>query len=209
MSKKKWYVVFEGREPGVYDTWDECKQMVWSYPNAKYKSFESQSEAFRAYEDGYEAYVRKHYGAENQIAAPLHKSVAIMPSICVDAACSGNPGPVEYRGVHTDSHQQIFRVGPYEGGSNNIGEFLALVHGLALLHQQQSNIPIYSDSVTAISWVRKKKCKTLIPRNEQSEKLFQLIERAEQWLQTHTYTNPILKWDTPNWGEIPADFGRK
>ena len=39
--------------------------------------------------------------------------------------------------------------------------------------------------------------------------LFELIDRAENWLKTNHYSNKILKWDTPLWGEIPADFGRK
>lgn len=43
----------------------------------------------------------------------------------------------------------------------------------------------------------------------QNKSVFDLIERAEAWLNANTWQNPILKWDTENWGEIPADFGRK
>ena len=93
--------------------------------------------------------------------------------------------------------------------TNNIGEFLAIVHGLALLKKKGFDMPIYSDSANAISWVRQKKCKTKLPRTPETEELFLLIERAEKWLQGNTYTTPILKWETKEWGEIPADFGRK
>ncbi|MCH5177762.1 MAG: ribonuclease H [Prevotellaceae bacterium] len=130
-------------------------------------------------------------------------------AIAVDAACSGNPGPMEYRGVHLPSGKQIFHFGPVQG-TNNIGEFLAIVHALALLKQR--NLPtmtIYSDSRTAQIWVQKRKCKTTLQRTPENAELFGIIERAERWLQTNTYSNPILKWDTENWGEIPADFGRK
>lgn len=129
-------------------------------------------------------------------------------ALCVDAACSGNPGPMEYRGVHIPSGRQIFHFGPVQG-TNNIGEFLAIVHALALLKQKNSAMPVYSDSRTAQIWVQKRKCKTTLKRNEQTEPLFAIIARAERWLQNNTWTNPILKWDTENWGEIPADFGRK
>ena len=129
-------------------------------------------------------------------------------ALCVDAACSGNPGPMEYRGVHIPSGRQIFHFGPIQG-TNNIGEFLAIVHALALLKQKNSAKPVYSDSRTAQIWVQKRKCKTTLKRNEQTEPLFAIIARAERWLQNNTWTNPILKWDTENWGEIPADFGRK
>ncbi len=102
----------------------------------------------------------------------------------------------------------IFHFGPMKG-TNNIGEFLAIVHGLALLKKKGFDMPIYSDSANAISWVRQKKCKTKLPRTPETEELFLLIERAEKWLQGNTYTTPILKWETKEWGEIPADFGRK
>lgn len=77
-------------------------------------------------------------------------------------------------------------------GTNNIGEFLAIVHGLALLKQKGFDMPIYSDSVNAISWVRQKKCKTKLPRNEETKELFKVIERAEKWLRENTYTTRIL-----------------
>jgi ribonuclease HI len=130
-------------------------------------------------------------------------------SLSVDAACSGNPGLMEYRGVYTDTREEIFRVGSFPNATNNIGEFLALVHGLALLKQQNSDLPIYSDSVTAMAWVRNKKCKTTLKAGKINQALFDLIERAEKWLRNNTYTNQIIKWDTQHWGEIPADFGRK
>lgn len=133
----------------------------------------------------------------------------IQNSLSVDASCLGNPGVMEYRGVDTGSGREIFRIGPFWEATNNIGEFLALVHGLALLQKEQSSVPIYSDSVTALAWVRKKQCKTTLYRCEANRPLFELIERAEKWLRHHTYTTLVLKWDTVHWGEIPADFGRK
>ena len=130
------------------------------------------------------------------------------PALAVDAACSGNPGPMEYRGVYLGDGKEIFHFGPVHG-TNNIGEFLAIVHALAMLHKQGLTMTIYSDSRTAISWVRKKCCNTQLERTAETEQLFQLIERAEAWLKAHRVTNPIVKWETKQWGEIPADFGRK
>ena len=130
-------------------------------------------------------------------------------SLSVDASCLGNPGVMEYRGVYTDTRQEIFRIGPFQEATNNIGEFLAVVHGLALLKQQKSSLPVYTDSVTALAWVRNKKCKTTLQVCDANRPLFELVERAEKWLRNNTYTNPVLKWDTQQWGEIPADFCRK
>ncbi len=126
----------------------------------------------------------------------------------VDAACSGNPGPMEYRGIDLATGEQVFHFGPVHG-TNNIGEFLAIVHALALMEQCGLHKTIYSDSYNAILWVNKRKCKTKLERNAKTEQLFQVIARAERWLATHRFTNPIMKWETKQWGEVPADFGRK
>jgi ribonuclease HI len=127
----------------------------------------------------------------------------------VDAACSGNPGLMEYRGVYTKTGEEIFKVGPLEEGTNNIGEFLALVHGIAILKQKNLSIPVYSDSKTAMAWLKNKKTRTRLEKSEKNEKIFDLICRAENWLSTNEYSTQVLKWHTEAWGEIPADFGRK
>jgi ribonuclease HI len=213
-KKKKFYVVWEGFSPGIYSTWDECKKEIQGFPQAKYKSFESLEEAQRAYSNGHKDYIRS--GKTQSIKELMSQSIVgfsntspITEAIAVDAACSGNPGKMEYRGVYIKNGQQIFHVGPLEKGTNNIGEFLAIVHGLALLKQKGSSLPIYSDSVNAISWIRQKKCKTKLEASEVNAPIFDLIQRAEKWLRENSFSNPIYKWDTAHWGEIPADFGRK
>ena len=126
----------------------------------------------------------------------------------VDAACSGNPGIMEYQAIDLATGARVFHFGPVFG-TNNIGEFLAIVHALALMERQGIQKVIYSDSYNAITWVNKKKCKTTLERSPRTEQLYQIIARAETWLNTHNYQNPIVKWETQKWGEVPADFGRK
>ena len=127
----------------------------------------------------------------------------------VDAACSGNPGPMEYQCIDLQTGAQVFHFGPRHG-TNNRGECLAIVHALALMEKQGiRDKVIYSDSVNAILWVKKKQCKTKLERTPQTAPLYQIIARAEAWLRTHTITTPIIKWETKKWGEVPADFGRK
>lgn len=211
MAKNKYYVVWKGVAPGVYDNWADCKAQVEGQDGAKYKSFETEDAAVAAYEKGYSHYLKANTSSKAASklspAQPIGKP--INQSLAVDAACSGNPGDMEYRGVYTATGQEVFRIGPLKRGTNNIGEFLAIVHGLAFLKKNGSNLPIYSDSRNAILWVQKKKCKTLLEREPANEPIFDLIERAERWLNTNTYTTTILKWETAVWGEIPADFGRK
>ncbi len=206
----KYYVVWKGKTPGVYLTWDECKKQIEGFPDAVYKSFKDEALARKALHDGWEYYVgfdeRKLTFNEEKKAKV---GVPIAGSISVDAACSGNPGILEYRGVYTGSGRELFRVGPFPEGTVNIGEFLALVHGLALLKKQNSSIPVYSDSKTAISWVRKRKINTKLQVSPRNKKLFDLVARALDWLHANRYDNPVLKWETEYWGEIPADFGRK
>ena len=211
MAKQKFYVVWEGVTPGIYTSWTDCQLQIKGYKAAKYKSFDTREEAERAFAMPPYAHIGQKAKAQSGASKPATDALPtciIDNSLAVDAACSGNPGPMEYRGVHVASRQQVFHFGPMKG-TNNIGEFLAIVHGLALLKQKGFDMPIYSDSVNAIGWVRQKKCKTKLPRTEETEQLFLLIERAEKWLRENTYTTRILKWETKEWGEIPADFGRK
>lgn len=209
MAKKKFYVVWKGVDPGIYEVWNECQAQIKGYEGAIYKSFDSREEAEQAYQSSPYIYIGKQAASRREAEQQKEWGTEVqIEALAVDAACSGNPGPMEYRGVYLRTRKEIFHFGPVQG-TNNIGEFLAIVHGLALLQQKQLSMPIYSDSRTAISWVRQKKCKTKLERTPQTEALFNLIERAEHWLQTHTFATPILKWETERWGEVPADFGRK
>ena len=203
MPKQKFYAVWKGVVPGVYSSWEECKQQTAHFEGALYKSFDSKALAEAAYRKNPWSYIGKG------IKKPVASGDYIRNSLAVDAACSGNPGLMEYRGVHVETGKELFRMGPYQQGTNNVGEFLALVHGLALLKQQQLDMPVYSDSVNAMLWVKNKKCKTKLEPCEKNKAIFDLIERAEKWLRTNAYSTKILKWETGKWGEIPADFGRK
>lgn len=206
----KYYVVWKGRTPGVYASWDACKREIAGIKGALYMAFPDRKDAEKAFRGNYQAYAGKRKkgpalspGELKRIGEPdLH-------SIAVDAAASGNPGKMEYRGVDTRTGRQLFKQGPFLEGTNNIGEFLAIVHGLAYLKERNSTRLIYSDSRTAIGWVRKGKCNTKLAASPANEKLFDLIDRAEDWLANNAYTTPVVKWETRAWGEIPADFGRK
>ena len=212
MANKKFYVVWAGVKPGVYDNWADCKEQVLHFEKAKYKSFESIQEANAAFQEGYQAYYRNHPATGSGISLTLLNEDApkpILESLSVDAAWNTVTKQMEYRGVHTGTREVWFHKGPFPNASNNIGEFLALVHGLALLKQKNLDIPVYTDSITALAWVRHKKHKSIILPTKENEMLFDMLVRAENWLKNNDYTNPIYKWNTPLWGEIPADFGRK
>lgn len=211
MSKKnKFFAVWDGREPGIYRSWDECKRQVHQYPEAKYKGFATEAEAREAFLSPYWDFVGKN--AKPKLATNeqiVQAGLPIKDSIAVDAACSGNPGLMEYQGVYVQTGELLFHQGPFKDGTNNVGEFLGLVHGLAFLKQRNSNLPIYTDSKTAMAWVKNKKAKTLLDKTAHNAEIFNLIARAEKWLAENTYSTEIIKWNTEVWGEIPADFGRK
>ena len=211
MPKKKYYVVWKGKETGVFNSWDTVKKLVQGFDGAQYKSFADKKEAEAAFKKSYKDYKGKNTKKPTLSAAEKAKyGLPIENSLTVDAACSGNPGKMEYRGVTNYNKKEVFRKGPYHGGTNNIGEFLALVHGIALLKKKGLHkMPIYSDSKIAMSWVKKKQCRTNIAFDASNNDLLDMITRAEKWLQNNSYRNPILKWETKAWGEIPADFGRK
>lgn len=211
MAKKpKFYVVWKGKHPGIYESWDDCQAQIKGVKGAQYKSFSSFAEAKKAFNSNYLEYKGKKKGKPALSNEELLKiGEPNMHSISVDAASSGNPGKMEYQGVDTKTKKRLFHQGPFLDGTNNVGEFLALVHGLAFLKQKNSDRILYSDSRIAIGWVNKKKCGTKLQKNKKNAVLFELIERAENWLKNNRYNTPIVKWETKAWGEIPADFGRK
>lgn len=209
MASKKYYVVWNGRKTGIFETWAECEQQTKGYQGARFKSFPTLEEATKALSGGYTK--TNTTSQKNEISKNNpEKAIASidMDSISVDAACSGNPGMMEYQGVYTKSGEQIFHYGPVLG-TNNIGEFLGIVHALAILKKEGKNTTIYSDSRTALSWVRNKKANTTLERNKQTETVWAMIDRAEKWLKENKYSNKVLKWETSQLGEIKADFGRK
>ena len=208
-KKSKFYVVWQGHNTGIFDSWEACKLQIREYPGAQYKSYPTRALAEIAYQRGYE-----HRDEQINIlqAQNLPTDRPVLPSWAVDAACNGQ-GLMEYRGVDTQSGTVIFSQGPFTDGTNNVGEFLAIVHALALLKKKGTpearNMPIYSDSTTALAWVRKQTANTKMAPTAGNAHLRQLIARAEIWLRTNAWGNPLLKWETLEWGEIPADYGRK
>jgi ribonuclease HI len=206
MPKAKFYVVWKGRKTGIYTSWEDCAAQVIGFMGAEYKAFASRAEAKRALQSHYGRYAGKPASSGQWLLSP---EPPIAESYCVDAACSGSPGRLEYKGVQTSTGKVIFRQGPFENGTNNVGEFLAIVYALEWLKQKRIEAPVYSDSGTAIAWVKKKRCNTNLIQDKKNASLFNLITRAEDWLDENKLINPVLKWDTRAWGEIPADFNRK
>ena len=210
MPKNKFYVVWQGKIRGIYDSWADCKKQVDCFDGALYKGFPTLDLAKNALNDDPRRYMSKGLHVPKKIVCPNPLiGEPVSDSICVDAACAGNPGILEYRGVDTKSGAELFRMGPFPEGTVNLGEFLGIVHALAYLKQRNSDWPVYSDSRTAIAWVRKKAINTNLAVSPKNEKLFDLVNRAITWINENQWPNKILKWETEFWGEIPADFGRK
>jgi ribonuclease HI len=211
VKKQKFYVVWKGKQTGVFDTWAEAEEQIKGVEKAQYKSYETLKDAENAFKGNYWQAVQK--GQKGSTGTQQKSSVLVgkpnLNSISVDAACAGNPGVLEYQGVETATKKLLFAMGPFPIGTVNIGEFLAIVHALALLKKHNSDLPLYSDSRTAISWVKNKAIKTTLERNAKTEELFELTDRAVLWLKNNQYTTKVLKWETEFWGENPADFGRK
>lgn len=209
-KKKKFYVVWKGKRPGIFETWEDCKAQITGHKGAQYKSFSTFAEAKKAFNRNYSDYTESKSQVKKLSQEELLKyGTPDYHSISVDAASSGNPGVMEYQGVDTKTKKVLFKQGPFKEGTNNIGEFLALVHGLAYLKERKNDRIIYTDSRIAMSWIRKKTCNTKLEESAKNKKVFDLIRRAIKWLKENDYDTPIVKWETKAWGEIPADFGRK
>ncbi len=215
----KYYVVFNGPNPGIYDNWEDAKEQI-NFKGARYKGYPSSEAAAEAYRresgDATPADLGKllSKASSRNLPKPGQPDYMTNPEVdldawAVDASCLGNPGKMEYQGVELMTGRTLFRVGPFDDATNNIGEFLAIVHAMALMDKQGKYHNIYSDSVSGMAWARTRKVKTQLKPTDRNHKVFELMARAVTWLNTHTFPAKVLKWQTDRWGEIPADFGRK
>lgn len=212
-KKNRYYVIWDGENSAIYTDWDVAQKKLKGISRSQLKTFGSRILAERALIEGPENYMGKDFRKTQDLTAMEIDKIGqpVELSLTVDAACNEMTGVMEYQGVwNFDSESTLFRVGPYKGGTNNIGEFLALVHALALFKKESDpkfkTMPIYSDSRIAMGWVKAGKCRT---KATPGAEVRELIRRAEAWLLSNTFENPIWKWETKVWGEIPADFGRK
>lgn len=208
---KKFYVVWKGKATGILSSWEECKKQIQGFTGAEYKSFRTKESAERAFEKSPKEFIGKNvFESELSPEQLVRIGKPILESISVDAAYDGDV--MEYQGVYTKTKKRLFHFGPFEDATNNIGEFLAIVHALGYLKKQPrvlGALPVYSDSLTAMSWIKNKHAKTKLVATPANKSLFYLIARAEKWLLGNKFPNKLLKWETKAWGENPADFGRK
>ena len=213
MKQAKYYVVWKGLQPGIYASWADCKAQVQGVEGALYKSFATEAEARSAYDEPPHLHIKPRAASRvraEQEKAAARDAVIVGDAWAVDAACSGNPGPMEYRGVDVMTGAEIFHVGPLEDGTNNVAEYLALIHVLAFLKKTgNSTTVVYSDSRTALAWLRNRGHKSKLAHTERNGKIFDMLARADRWIQSNIEYNRVIKWNTEEWGEIPADFDRK
>jgi ribonuclease HI len=208
-SDKKFYVVWKWKNNWIFDSWDSCKENVIWFSDAKYKAFSSIDEAEIALKEWWE----KYYEVKNSTKKEKIDNENIpffAESIAVDAACSWNPWEMEYRWIDLQTWEEIFHK-KYKIWTNNIWEFLAIVDWLKYLWDD--NRAIYSDSRIAISRINQWKCKTQIKVDWSLESdlwtTLEAVKIAEKWLKDNWIKHKILKRETEDWWEIPADFWRK
>lgn len=213
MSKKKHYVVWVGRTTGIFGNWADTEAQIKGFSGALYQSYKTIEEATAAF----------NAGSPNAAATVISQSksaakVNVLPPagkpthecLTVDGAFSGSTKVMEYRCVMNVSGEVIFRSKPFVGGSNNLAEFLALIG--AMRYRDSIGEPlldIYSDSKTALAWVRDKQLNTTIDIDSLDPVVQGRITAAMRYLKANPPPKNLKKWDTAAWGEIPADYGRK
>lgn len=185
----KFYAVKRGRSPGIYLTWAECELQVKGFQNAKFKSFNSLLEA--------ETYINDVEELQHEL--PIH-------GLAVDASLlKGSKG--EFQIVDLSTGKLIYSSPVYVDTTVNVMEFLAIIKAIEISRTQIefTKCDIYSDSATAITWVKNKHINSKL---ELTEELKLLVDNALIVLNQNC-ENKIIKWDTNSFGEIPADFSRK
>ena len=138
--------------------------------------------------------------------------------ISVDGSAKGNPGFAKYRGVDIATNKVLFLV-ELGVSTNNIAEYIAICHAV-LLAIKETPTTIYTDSQTALSWLRSGYPNTTLADCDRTHKSLDLLKRANNKMRELTVkkdgidilfneTVRVSKWYTSEYGESPADFGEK
>ncbi|NKF50755.1 ribonuclease HI [Shewanella sp. WXL01] len=163
---KKFYVVWQGRKPGIYDNWNEAKAQVDKFAGAKYKSFPSFAEAKAAFGQaadksiGQASKTVKPSAAKPKAGVSEHQVVLGQYDVVLytDGGCDPNPGQAgsgvaEYQsGVLTNLWYGLYNP----NGTNNTAELNALTQALQMAQQasaQGKSVKIFSDSQYSINCI--------------------------------------------------------
>ncbi len=151
--KKKYYAVRKGRQPGIYQDWDTCKEQVDGFAGAQYKSFSTSEDA------------KRYLAGENSVSTPPRPRVSHEPSssadvrpghvvIYADGACSGNPGRGGYGTVVLQGDQRKEFSAGFRRTTNNRMEILGCIVGLESV-EKPSDVTLYSDSRYVVDAITK------------------------------------------------------
>lgn len=160
---KKFYVIWVGREPGIYTDWPTAQKQVMKFAGAKYKSFTSKAEADAAFSDGSVSSVAKtttkssgpKQSGNNLSAPPIKTDVVIY----CDGGCDPNPGKAG-SGVAVYQDDALIQLwyGVFNpNGTNNTAELSALFYSLQLAQHattQGLSAQILCDSMYSIQCIR-------------------------------------------------------
>lgn len=163
---QKFYVVWEGRERGIFTDWDRCKALIDRYAGARYKSFPTRAEAEAAFRGGSDAAIGKARprlgsGAGKGPRTHTAAEVAAFPAltkIFADGGCEPNPGQAA-SGVVVYREDRVAELwyGLYNPrGTNNTAELQALHQALLMAGREverQATVAIFCDSKYAIQCV--------------------------------------------------------
>ncbi len=163
---QKFYVVWEGRERGIFTDWDRCKAQIDKFAGARYKSFKTRAEAEAAFRGSSEASIGKSHKAVARNTGKVPRTysaaeVAELPvhtKIFADGGCEPNPGKAGSGvAVYRDGLVDELWYGLYNPrGTNNTAELNALHQALLMAEKEiesEVTVAIFCDSRYAIQCV--------------------------------------------------------
>ena len=162
---QKFYVVWSGRQTGVFTDWATVQRSVEKFPGARFKSFPTRAEAEEAFRrvggesTSAETPIRRDAATAASKRRATHTAHAFDVSIYCDGACEPNPG-------NAGSGIVVYRAGKLAElwyglysprGTNNTAELNALCHALRMAEAEIKNgntVEVCSDSAYSINCIR-------------------------------------------------------
>lgn len=193
----KYYVVWRGHSPGIYENWNACKAQVKGFKYSYYRVFPTFKSANEAFGLSLTEFKRRQQFKENTFNLRPN-------SIVVSSKYEEKNMETVFTAFKVgDPPEILFRTAICGKSTHNIVQFLALAASIKYCYENGLKSPIYSDNPVALKWIRDRKINSQVIRSDRNQEVFDLVDEAIYWLNCNSYNNQLIEWDVEKHGYLP------
>ena len=183
------YVVFVGREPGIYSNLSDCLEQLRGFKDRKYLSYTSLAEA----EEALKRYNQGTLYIGDNISDTLKQD--INSGIYISCTYDAQTEQWAAYGKDIESGMELLSIDAMPFATKNLTEFLAVVAVLRYCKNRGKLDNVYVDNIKILNWIHNKKAEYFIQKNQKNKELYTAILAAEKWLSDNANYNNVTRID--------------